>query len=455
MKKYEQLTIQEHTSKWLRKRVDQSILKSSVSSLIPDKETTDDQEVKKKLLKPKYYDFYNKENSKVKLNINPKYLFTDSTLKKIIKLRNIFLEFDEDGSKMLELHELMTMFETNNIPVSMHDLLTLFFNKNTEFKKNEEPYLDFYQLFLFALDPNCEFKFRNFMRKIKQQISFENTAIFLGKNFSTRLEKQNTIEAKLISQAKRQSIKSLNNYDNKNTRSRSLFVNNNKEELIDEKFLPMNFKLLLEFFNSKGKMRESEQKINKMTDLMNLFEVNEETSNDYKHYNQNSNMFTINSERSINKQTTEKKSSVKKQNKNTDFIHNDIDLNSVVKNFQRMLYHSRISSDDNDFFKTTLKLNNERLLAQSTKNLPNPNENLDSLENNNIILPAVDAKRTYYTQESIISALLKKKKEKSRISILAQKPVKNTITLLSEEGVKKQIKRRPKPFSFGSVNYKN
>jgi hypothetical protein len=56
----------------------------------------------------------------------------------------------------------------------------------------------------------------------------------------------------------------------------------------------MNFKLLLEFFNSKGKMRESEQKINKMTDLMNLFEVNEETSNDYKSNNQSNNLYTIN-----------------------------------------------------------------------------------------------------------------------------------------------------------------
>ena len=64
-------------------------------------------------------------------------------MNKINKLLDIFLEFDGDGSRKLEIGEMVNMFKTNNIPVSEKELVGLFF-KDKKLKSNEEPTLIFF-----------------------------------------------------------------------------------------------------------------------------------------------------------------------------------------------------------------------------------------------------------------------------------------------------------------------
>ena len=58
--------------------------------------------------------------------INPKYFFSKSVYDKILKLKEIFLQFDEDGSRKMEIDEMVTMFKTNHIDVTEDDLCSLF-----------------------------------------------------------------------------------------------------------------------------------------------------------------------------------------------------------------------------------------------------------------------------------------------------------------------------------------
>ena len=148
-----------------------------------------------------------------------------------MKLINIFLEFDEDGSSKkhiyqigkLEIDEMVEMFNRNNIDVTMKELLVLFF-KGKKINKNEDPYLNVYQFIEFALSKESDQNFRNFMRKIKKKIY-------------KKKEKE------------RKKLDLMNEFEEKQ----------NKEE--DHLFLPMNFNLVLDYFNNKGKDREKMENI--------------------------------------------------------------------------------------------------------------------------------------------------------------------------------------------------
>ena len=62
------------------------------------KETKNFEELKKRKF-DNWFSSYLKPNDKFSnININPKFLFSKETLNKIFKLREIFLEFDDDGS---------------------------------------------------------------------------------------------------------------------------------------------------------------------------------------------------------------------------------------------------------------------------------------------------------------------------------------------------------------------
>ena len=61
------------------------------------------------------------------VNINPKYFFTKTTFENVLKLKKIFLEFDKDGNRRMELDEMLEMFMSNKISANINDLVELFF----------------------------------------------------------------------------------------------------------------------------------------------------------------------------------------------------------------------------------------------------------------------------------------------------------------------------------------
>jgi hypothetical protein len=62
------------------------------------------------------------------------------------------------------------MFDTNNIPVEMEQLVHLFFKGKGIPKNEKDYYLDFFQFMEFALSKEADQAFREFMRNVKETV---------------------------------------------------------------------------------------------------------------------------------------------------------------------------------------------------------------------------------------------------------------------------------------------
>ena len=122
-------------------------------------------------------------NNKKKLK--PELLFQKETLEKIYKMIDIFLQFDEDRSRTLEITELHTMFNTNGIPVTKDELVEIFTKKGEKKKKIWEYKLSFLDFVEFSLSNECDSKFRQLMKKIKERVSSDT---YLPMTFPQSLE---------------------------------------------------------------------------------------------------------------------------------------------------------------------------------------------------------------------------------------------------------------------------
>ena len=231
---------------WLRKKFPQSVINKSIYTLlpnngkpvIPDDESEED---KRHRLMIEYLESLKGPIGREQyIDINPKYLFNKQTWETVLKLKQIFLDFDADGNRRMELDEMQEMFESNKIPANINDLVDLFF-KGKKFKEKEvmKLYLNFHQFINFALTKDQEF--REFMRNIRE-----------------KEEEEMKKEKKKTNISKKQ-----NNIISENTED-----NENKDE---EKrlYLPMNFKSLLDYFVDKGKQRDSREVIDKAIKEMN------------------------------------------------------------------------------------------------------------------------------------------------------------------------------------------
>jgi hypothetical protein len=166
------------TIKWLRSKLNNKIIEKSTLTIMPKERTklnfdtiitNDDIGDKKRKIQKWLDEIYPKKQIQREKIVNPKYLYTTEIQKKIYKIRDLFLEFDQDHHK-LSLHDLHEMFKRNNINVTLEELKDLFF-KGKRFKKNEEPSMNFYEFMKFALCKDSDQNFRNFIRKVKKRIN--------------------------------------------------------------------------------------------------------------------------------------------------------------------------------------------------------------------------------------------------------------------------------------------
>ena len=312
------------TVKWLRSKYSDSLLEKSINTLLPDNGKPvipdDETEVEKNhRLLMEFLDSSKPVNEKEKnVDINPKYFFDKVTFEKILKLKKIFLEFDEDGSRKMELDEMLTMFNQNHINADIKELVNLFF-KNKKFKEKDimKLYLDFYQFMEFAI--NKEQDFRDFMREIKEKYK-----------------------------------RSKDWKDDHNT------------------YLPMDFNLVLDYFIIKGKERSAieviENSINAMDKVLN---------NDKKNKNKNSNSNIIQSP--INRKDTidTKFSNFLNKLSSQDFKVMPISLNGIdiakTYTFKEKHIDKDISSEESD------KIDNEQL---EKINFKEPMKEFEKLINN-------------------------------------------------------------------------
>ena len=249
IKKYQnvppsQIFYNPNTINWFKKKYSEDLIKKSIYSLFPNNcqpVMTDEEWTKQRVLR-EFLSHYLKPEDKYKdIWINPKYFFSKEVYESILKLKEIFLQFDEDGSRKMEIDEMVVMFKTNHINVTEDDLCALFF-KGKKYRKEDinKLYLDFFQFMNFALSKSSDQDFRIFMRKTKEKILKEK-------------EKERIEEEKLKALDKKQ-----------DEVVDDLFVDEKKEPV----FLPMNFNLLLDYFINKGKERKSQKKIRRAIKMM-------------------------------------------------------------------------------------------------------------------------------------------------------------------------------------------
>lgn len=230
---------------WFRERKNEKYIEDSINQLLPEITS----------------------NKKEVIPIN--YFFNKEMIDKVMKLKEIFLEFDKDNSRKLELNELLDMFKTNNIPVEMTNLNQLFFDKKV-IKK--EGCLKFYELIKFIFNPSNEKKFKVFIENLKED-HYKNTGkqVFLPISFNLLLDylnkrsfiRTNYEDIKQISYFIKEFLKDNNSFiesqieiENCPVERRIEFHENLKLELAFQ-----SFKSILEIFNSKNsKINKSSNK---------------------------------------------------------------------------------------------------------------------------------------------------------------------------------------------------
>ena len=213
-----------NTIKWLCQKYSESVKEKSIYSLLPNNG---------KPIIPEYESEYNKRRRQIMeylesfrkpggrekyVNINPKYFYDNNTFKKILKLKEMFLEFDKKGNHKMIIKEIVNLFKHNNINVDINEIKQLFFkNKKNKNSKKDEPnkYLDFYQFMNFAL--TREQDFRQFMRKVKIKNKIEENK------------------------------KQLNEIN----------YNNQKDDKKNHTYIPINFNSIFDYFINKEKQRNS------------------------------------------------------------------------------------------------------------------------------------------------------------------------------------------------------
>lgn len=116
--------------KWMRKRMKQSVISSSLTSLLLEKEKCKPFFLhileRTNLISTFAQGNDNVLNIQNKIHLKPQMFFNQTVLNKVYQICDIFLEFDVDWSRTLEISELLKMFNSKNIPITQEEMISLF-----------------------------------------------------------------------------------------------------------------------------------------------------------------------------------------------------------------------------------------------------------------------------------------------------------------------------------------
>ena len=181
--KHKQHITQSTTINWMRHLLPQTEINQSLTDLLIQKEQ--DLPFVLRLLEDKHLftNFAKTSSRNNNTNINnsnlnsntctrklkPEHLFHASILEKIYQLRDIFLHFDKDRSRTLEISELCSMFNSNKIPITKNELIDLFTHPGEQRRKSWQYKVTFLDFVEFCLNEQCQHKYRLLMTKIKNR----------------------------------------------------------------------------------------------------------------------------------------------------------------------------------------------------------------------------------------------------------------------------------------------
>ena len=159
---------------WMRHLIPQEEVNQSLTNLLVEKEkelpfVLHLFEDKKLIMKFASSIPKNNQCISLKKQLKPELLFHKSVLDKIYKLRDIFVYFDQDRSRTLDITELCAMFNSNNIPITKDELIYLFTHPGEKKRKSWQYKITFLDFVEFCLDEQCQEKYRALVTKIKQR----------------------------------------------------------------------------------------------------------------------------------------------------------------------------------------------------------------------------------------------------------------------------------------------
>jgi hypothetical protein len=173
-----------NTIKWLKRTHNKDVIRACVNKMLDD----DDEE---KLKRKKSFSFdnkYSKDNiqDNIIYKMNPKYFWTKEKFKRILKLKELFKEFDIDDNQQMEINEIESMFKTNNIDANS-DELTKLFNVGMEKRNNNKGIIfDFYQFCNFSIEHELEFS--KFLRSLKLKETIKKDSDYYPRSFNSLLD---------------------------------------------------------------------------------------------------------------------------------------------------------------------------------------------------------------------------------------------------------------------------
>ena len=343
-----------YTIKWLRQKYSDSLIERSVFSMLPDNgkpvvpDDESEEDKKHRLLMEYLENLYNKTPEREKfVNINPKYFFDRRTFEKILKFKEIFLEFDEDQSRKMEIDEMVEMFNQNHINANLRDLVNLFF-KGQNIKEEDimKLYLDFYQFMNFALTKDQDF--REFMREIKLK-----------------------------------------------SKKKDEGFNTNKNEDESNGYLPMNFNLMFDYFLVKGKERASIEAIENSIDEMDKIINNNKSEEDLAGDN-NEDVKRKNSLESAKTQIEEENN---EQTKYYDEQLKNLNFCELIENFTNLFNVNDLTDNNRD---------NKKELSCNNNDNNEKNENETKNKNNNILNNETEEAVTEFLQNKMNKNVIKK-----------------------------------------------
>lgn len=169
------------TIKWMRHLLPHKTLSNTFTDMLISKENQEpfiirlleDQKLLSSIAKNSGPTYQYPSSSK---QLKPELLYNTTELSKLCQMRDIFLEFDADRSRTLEIKELLFMFNSNGIPITAEELVELFTESGKKKKNVWEYKISFLDFIKFALDYECEEKFRKIKEKIQQR---HNNKLFI------------------------------------------------------------------------------------------------------------------------------------------------------------------------------------------------------------------------------------------------------------------------------------
>ena len=146
-----------HTIHWLRKKYSESVVEKSVFSIFNERgkvkePANEDEKTRRRRKMVEYLESFKGPIGREKyVKINPKYFFNQTNFAKMQKIKEVFLQFVGNGYRKMEMNELASLFNKNNIQANVNELAKLFLNDATVVKNDDKKlYLNFYQFLTFA-----------------------------------------------------------------------------------------------------------------------------------------------------------------------------------------------------------------------------------------------------------------------------------------------------------------